>query len=237
VLNATIKHCTMKLETAINTAIRHCIMKLENTVNATIKHCIMKLENTVNATIKHCIMKPENVINATIRHHIMKPEETKNGYTAVVRPQTDNPAMSVENYQTPNHINPARTSHKGTTPTFMAPAPNWTFPLNNESSLSSTLQPVDDNRDLVWPFDSTTDHQQQYYTSLTTSPINSNSTQSTYTTASEHASTDPESPHKDSDSSQEECIFTVLLERPASAPPNAPASPAIEAIATPGSAG
>jgi Chromo (CHRromatin Organisation MOdifier) domain len=191
--NTTIRHCTMKPEHAVDATIRHCTIKPEHAVDATIRHYTMKPENADNATIRHCNMKPEHAIDTIIRHRIMKPEETES-CCGTVRPQTDDPAMSVGNYQTPDHINPTRNDHKKTTPSFMAPAPNWIFPSNNESSLSSTLQPIDDNRDLVWPFDSTTNHQQQYYTSITTSPVNSNSTQSTYTTTLEHPSSDPESP-------------------------------------------
>jgi hypothetical protein len=228
--NAGTMHRTLKPEGTDDATIRHCIMKPEKTGNATIRNSIMKPEGA--ALLNH-IMKLEKTGNATIRGSILKPEETENRYTTISRSGSDDPDKNVGTCQTPNHINPTRTGPKGLTPTFMAPAPNWIFP-SNESSLPSTLQQTD----LSWPFDSTTTHQQQYYTTLTTSPIDSNSTQSTYTTASEHGSSDPESVGGGSGSSQEENgIFTSLLTRPASAPPNASTSPPLEEITTQGNAG
>jgi hypothetical protein len=220
----------MKLK---NAAIIHHIMKPEN---AAIMHCTLKLEDTVDTTIKHCILKPENAIDATIMHHIMKLKRTASKHTVESRSGPNDLDTIVGSRQVPNHINPTRTDHEESTPTFMAPTPNWIFPSNNESSLSLALQQVNDT-DLAWPFNSTTTHQQGYYTTLTTSPIDSDSTQSTYTMASEHASSDHKSHQKDSSSLQEGCIFTSLLERPALALPNAPVSLEVEAIATLGSTG
>jgi hypothetical protein len=165
-------HRTLKLETTADATIRYRIMEPEN---ATIMHHTLKLENAIDATIKHHIVKPKNPIDATIMHCIMKLERAASKRAVVLRLGPNGLDMIMGNGQALNHINPTKTEHKELTPTFMAPTPNWIFPSNNESSLSSALQQVDDT-DLAWPFDSTTTHQQGYYTMLTTSPIDSDST-------------------------------------------------------------